>query len=365
MKIFIEESALPFALSQEVIAKFPYEVIPSSEKFKWELLPEEELISVGKKRLFLVNFKGEFLKPCPGTKNYLCCGYRIFHIGEGCPLDCSYCILQLYLNRPGLKIWANLLEDGFTKLINFLEESKKRKSVTRLGTGEFTDSLALEAITGISEKLINLWLKYDPYGVLELKTKVFLPEVFYQKTKGTPKVIFAWSVNTEKIISEEEKGTASLEARLKSALLAVKHGFSVAFHFDPMIYYEGAEEDYPRVLEKILNLLPLEKIAWISLGTLRFPKPLKDIAQRRFPESKIYSFEFVEGLDLKLRYFIEIRKKLYRAMAKLIKSTKKEVTYYFCMESERIWREVLDANFHDSAELKDLLDRTAKKLCSL
>lgn len=364
MEIWIEEPALLYSLSQEILKKdYPFKIISSYEDFKWESLSFPELITLGKKRLFLLKHKGRFFRPCPGTKNYLCCGYQIFHFGEGCPLDCSYCILQVYFNRPGLKIWANLVEEGFKELERILEKSKIEQKVLRIGTGEFADSLALEELTGVSEKLINFWEEKNPLAVLELKTKVFLSESFFAKFKPNPKIIFAWSVNTEKIIKEEEKFTASLSARLKSAKFAVEKGFSCAFHFDPVILYEDAEKEYPQVLEKILNTFPLKKIAWISLGTLRYPKELKEIAEKRFPNTKIYSQEFIEGLDGKRRYFIEVRKKLYHSFKKLIKEVQKEVVFYFCMESQRIWEEILEEKTFSSTKLKEKLDKSALKLC--
>ncbi len=366
MEIFVEKSALPYALTQEILKRYPhYEIIPSYEAFKWEILPEEELITLGKRRLFIMEFKGDFVKACPGTKNYLCCGYQIFHIGEGCPLDCSYCILQLYLNRPGLKVWGNLLENGLKALEEFLEAQKRNGNVVRIGTGEFTDSLALEGITHISEKLIHFWKEKDPYGVLELKTKVSLSKEFFERLEGDPRVIFAWSVNTEKIISSEEKGTAPLSARLESAKRAIERGFTVAFHFDPIIFYPEGEKEYPLVLERILNTIPLDKIAWISFGTLRYPKVLKEIALKRFPHTTIYSFEFIEGLDQKKRYFVDVRKSLYKAFQKLLQDTMDKVTYYFCMESERIWEEVLGIPLKTSKEVAQRLDRVAQKLCLL
>ncbi|MFN4132616.1 MAG: hypothetical protein ACK4GE_06020, partial [Caldimicrobium sp.] len=185
MKIFIESSALSFQLTQDIIREFPnFEVIKTYQDYIWNFEDYRDLISVGKKILFIINFKGNFIKACPGTKNYICCGYQIFHIGEGCPLDCSYCILQLYLNSPGLKIWGNLIEIGFEELKNFLKLRKQQKKVVRIGTGEFTDSLALENITHISERLIHFWEEEDPFGILELKTKVALKEDFFKKLKG-------------------------------------------------------------------------------------------------------------------------------------------------------------------------------------
>jgi len=363
MEIFIEESALSFQLTKNILKNYSAKIITSYENFKWEEKPFYELVSLGKKRLFLINYKGNFFRDCPGTKIYFCCGYKIFHFGEGCPLDCSYCILQAYLNRPGLKIWANLIENGLSELEKILDEHKKQKKVLRIGTGEFADSMALESIGNVSEILINFWKEKDPLAVLELKTKVAISENYFSKFKPDPRIIFAWSVNTEKIIKEEEKGTASLEKRFESAKKAINSGFTVAFHFDPIIFYEDAEKEYPQVLEKILNTIPPEKIAWISLGTLRYPKELKIIAEKRLPKTKIYSQEFIEGLDEKKRYFINLRKKIYISFKKLIDEVKDLVTFYFCMEGERIWEEILDKRINSSFEVKLLLDKVALKLC--
>ncbi len=364
MEIFVEESALSHSLTQEVLKKeYPVKIISSYKDFEWEWVPFSELITLGKRRLFLVNYKGRFFRACPGTKNYICCGYHIFHFGEGCPLDCSYCILQSYFNRPGLKVWANLIEDGFQEMEKILKDAQRKKRILRIGTGEFADSLALEPIVEIAEKLIYFWEEKKPFAVLEFKTKVSISQEFWNKFKGNPKVIFAWSVNTEKIIKEEERNTASLEARLESAKNAVKSGFTCAFHFDPIVFYEGAEKEYPQVLEKILNNFPLEKIAWISLGTFRYSKDLKKIVEKRFPHSKIFSEEFIEGVDGKKRYFIEIRKKLYQSFKKLMKEVQNQVVFYFCMENERLWEEVLEEKYFSSEKLAKRLDEVAFKLC--
>ncbi len=364
MEVIVEKSALPYSLTQKIIEKYPYSVISSYENFPWEPKPYADLLSIGKKRLFIMHYKGKFFRKCPGTKNYFCCGYKIFHFAEGCPLDCTYCILQCYFNRPGIKLWGNLLEDGLKELEDVLNWYKKEKKVLRIGTGEFADSMALEPICNVSETLINFWQVKDPYAVLELKTKVALSEEYYKKFKPDPRIIFAWSVNTEKIVKNEEKMAASFEKRLESAKLAVKHGFTVAFHFDPIIFYPDAEKEYPKILERILNKIPPERIAWISLGTLRYPKELKEIAEARFPETKIYSYEFIEGLDGKKRYFIDLRKKLYNSFKTIIKSVENQVTFYFCMERERTWEEVLEKNISGSDGVAAILDRVAIKLCN-
>ena len=83
---------------------------------------------LGKENLELASFPGEFLKPCPGTRGYICCGYQILQVGRGCPLDCSYCILQAYFEAQHQVVFINLREK-----ISALAGIMDRQPDSRLG----------------------------------------------------------------------------------------------------------------------------------------------------------------------------------------------------------------------------------------
>ena len=51
--------------------------------------------------------KGRFIKPCPGTPKHVCCGYWIIDFAHGCPLECSYCILNYYYGRGNITLYRN------------------------------------------------------------------------------------------------------------------------------------------------------------------------------------------------------------------------------------------------------------------
>ena len=63
-------------------------------------------------------------------------------------MDCSYCILQAYFNQPFIRLFVNT-EEIFLKLKTFVDTHPEE--IIRLGTGEFTDSLALDHLTGFSD----------------------------------------------------------------------------------------------------------------------------------------------------------------------------------------------------------------------
>ena len=180
-------------------------------------------IQKGKEVLYLTRNKGAFIRDCPGTRSYTCCGYKILHIGTFCTMDCSYCILQAYFHPPLLQFFVNH-ED----MVSELAQEFKKPAISRIGTGEFTDSMIWEYGTDLSALLVPLF-GGQTRAVLELKTKT----TDIQRLKHLShnrKTICAWSLNTERVIREQERNTASLDARLRAAanlrILGISAGIS-------------------------------------------------------------------------------------------------------------------------------------------
>lgn len=285
--------------------------------------------------LYLKEYKGRFLRFCPGTSHYRCCGYRIFHIGENCPLNCSYCILKAYFQDQVLKVWANMdrLE---AELAHEFEAHPER--LYRAGTGEFTDSLALEAVTGLTADLVSFLERY-PNVCLELKSKVVDLSWMEQVTR-TDRVLPAWSLNAPDIAAHEEIGAASLEERLQAAMECARSGFRVCLHFDPIIFYPGWESGYGRVVEMIGDYLRPEDIAYLSLGSFRCMPDLKEFIRRQWPDCTYIYQEFVTGLDGKLRLLRPLRVEQFRFLVDRLKGLGLDRQMYLCMESDEVWKAV-------------------------
>lgn len=312
----------------------------------------------GKETLYLTRNRGAFLKKCPGTRHYTCCGYKILHIGTFCYMDCTYCVLQTYFHPPILQYFVNH-ED----LMAELDAAFSQKKILRIGTGEFTDSLIWEQWTNISPVLIQRFAK-QKHAVLELKTKTSAIDRLHGLNHHR-KTIAAWSLNTGRIIQTEERATASLAARLKAAASCEAWGYPLAFHFDPLILYDGCEEEYSRVIENLYSQVSAESIVWFSLGTLRFPPSIKTVIQRRFPDSKIIYEEFIKGPDGKMRYFQPLRISLYRKIIACIRDHAPETMIYLCMENDEVWRKSLGFVPDDRGGLTHMLNVSAARHCHL
>ena len=364
----------------------------------------DDPIAKGKQTLYITENHGAVIKKCPGTSHYTCCDYTILHTGTFCTMDCSYCILQAYFHPPVLQYFM-----GQEKIFAALDELFAQNKTFRVGTGEFTDSLIWEKISDLPAKLVkkfagqknsrqNLSIKscssdsssiLKNFSILELKTKTVNIESL-RNIDHNRKTVIAWSLNTPSVIKSEERDTASLNARLKAAKRCERWGYRLAFHFDPLVIYDGCESDYKEVIQSIFEGVPNsepifnkykadskhedecsrkykndgttgihpESIVWISIGTFRFMPPLKQIIEKRFPNSKIPYGEFITGLDNKMRYFKPLRIALYQKIVSFIREYAPDVLIYFCMEDQEVWNKSLGFFPQIEGELGEMLDKS-------
>lgn len=359
-QLFVDAAVASAPLAQAIAARMRLApvVVDNVQDVYSVLAQADDPIGKGKEVLFLTNNKGAFVKACPGTRCYTCCDYKILHVGSFCLMDCSYCILQTYFHPPVLQYFVN-----HDDLLAELERLLAERRLYRVGTGEFTDSLIWELWTDLSQQLVPRFGR-QRHAVLELKTKTTAVEGLADLPHRC-KTIMSWSLNTPAVIQSEERGTAALDARLRAATQCQEWGYPLAFHFDPMVIYDGCEDDYRHVLERLFNRIEARNIVWISLGTFRFIPGLKPIVQARFPQSKIVYGEFIAGLDGKMRYFKPLRIALYRRVASWIREFSSEVVVYLCMEDDEVWHKALGFVPTERGGLARMLDKAAVAHCGL
>jgi len=336
----------------------PVVIVQNVQEIFDSLASSDDPVQKAKTILFLTRNKGPFVRPCPGTRIYTCCGYQILNIGTFCSMDCSYCILQSYFHPPVLQYFVN-----HDRLFLELDHLFSKKKITRIGTGEFTDSMIWELWTDLSSRLVPKF-SMQSRAVLELKTKTTAIDGL-RHLRHNRKTIVAWSLNTDRVIKNEEFHTASLSARLRAAAACESWGYPLGFHFDPLLIYEGCEEEYREVVQKLFSSVSPGNIVWISIGSFRFMPSLKPVIQKRFPKSKIIYGEFISGLDGKMRYFKPLRIELYRKIISWIREQAPEVLIYFCMEDDEVWQKSMGFIPRDRGGLPKMLDNSAVSICDL
>lgn len=315
--------------------------------------PPTEEWRTGKRRLHLTPKKGESLHSCASMDpRYICCNMAVLEAVSNCPFNCTYCFLQSYLNDTTVKVVAD---------VDALMAEVREKTTAdlgrlwRIGTWELGDSLALEDLTGSAGSLIRAFAEL-PNALLELRTK----SACVESILGLPhagRTVVGWTMNPSEVITLEERGTASVDERLRAMAKVVAAGYMVSLHFDPMILHDGWERGYNELFDAIFDTVSAEHVAWISVGALRFNPEMKKLIVANYPATRVTIPEMVLGPDGKVRYVKPLRVQMFHLAAERIAGWAPATDppfVYLCMERWDVWRKVLGHHPRDAAHLDAL-----------
>ena len=307
-------------------------------------IPEEHR---NQRTVYVGRIGGRAVRPCPGTHGHVCCNYRTADLYIGCSLGCSYCIMKSYLNTAPLTVVPE--PERIVEGIRELAASNPDRRV-RVGTGEVGDSLLLDPLFDLSREIVTGVA--DLANVeFEMKTKTdFVDHLADVRPKGN--AIIGFSLNPPELQREEEGFSATLDERIDAAHRAVAAGYRVTFHFDPIIAHSKTWwEAYRDVIGRLAGF-PSERIAWVSLGTIRFTPALREEMEER-----PYLFdEFVPARDKKHRYLQRRRTRIYRAMEQELHRLHPELAVYLCMESAAVWKRVYGELPHSVSTVRSLFE---------
>jgi len=355
--LFLEDGVSEYPLVQEILSRLPG--VPRQTFQDISLLTEQmkssqyDVFGEGKKRLALCRFKGSFLKKCPGiSPGMVCCNYYIVNLSKNCIYDCSYCFLQDFLGNNPMQVAYVNVEDLLGELEEVFTQYPDRNF--RVGTGELTDSLALDTIVPYTATLLPFFNRQSN-AVLELKTKSDQIANLLNHPDPT-NIIVSWSLNPQTIIDQEEKGTPGLAQRLESARACLDKGYRIGFHFDPIILIPGWEEAYRELVYILCDTLPIDKVAWVSLGSFRYRPSLKSIIKNRHPETRLFTSEHLPSKDGKFRYLRPLRNQAYETIRGYLMSRSQELNIYLCMETQEIWEGVTGKTPRSDKKLDQFFD---------
>ena len=323
-RVYVEKGVVESPYMRRAAEQLPGVPIHTVQSRKQ--IPQKDL---NRHTLFVGGPRGKTVTRCPGSRGHICCNYITVDLYLGCTLGCGYCIMESYLNFSPLTVYLEP-EESVARL---QELARQNNDITiRAGTGEVGDSLLLDPLFGLSEVFIT-GLSSFANVYFELKTKThFVDHILNVEQKGN--AVIGFSVNPQAYIDAYEPNASTLSERLEAAGKALGAGYKLAFHFDPIFFSENWEEEYLGLVQA-LSPLPSERIAWISLGTMRYTPGLK---QKLGEQAFLYE-EFVPCRDGKFRYPQKLRFPIYRTLYEAL-SRELSAPIYLCMESPAIWRTV-------------------------
>ena len=276
------------------------------------------------------------LGECPvASVKTRCCNLKTLDAVINCGFDCSYCSIQSFYHDNRILFHKGLKE----KLQNLKLDPDKS---WHIGTGQSSDSLMWGNREGVLESLMTFAAE-NPNVILELKTKSDNVSEFLDLPVPT-NVLATWSLNTPTIIAAEERLTASLERRLEAARRTADRKIPVGFHFHPMVWYQGWEEEYTRVIEKVTEMFSPDEVVTISFGTLTYIKPVLKLLRKRPIRSKILQMPLEEAAG-KWSYPLSIKEDLFQTAYRAFSPWHGKVFFYLCMEDPSLWNTVFGREY--------------------
>lgn len=287
---------------------------------------------------------------CPvASEKTVCCNLRTIDSVETCAFGCSYCTIQTFYSDK--VVFEGRLKE---KLQDIRLDPNRRYHI---GTGQSSDALVWGNHNGMLDHLCD-FARRHPNALLEFKTKS-ANIAYFLDNDLPPNILCSWSLNPQTIIDHEEHFTISLKKRLTAARQVAERGVKVAFHFHPIIIYDGWREEYPAIARQIMDLFQPNEVLFVSFGSVTFIKPvIKEIRRKGLP-TRILQMELVADPHGKLTYPDEIKIEKFRLMYQTFQPWRKKVFFYLCMEKPDIWKETLGFVYGTNEEFEQALLKNA------
>ena len=317
--IYVEEELLGGEEVQAILKKFPKAKLIPIRHYKdlFNRRKQNRALQEKSRKLILSRKEGQRIYPgAPVCQSFSESSFYYASLLMNCPFHCEYCYLQGMYPSANLVLFLNL-EDYFSDCQRLIKE----KGSLYLCISYDTDLLALEELYPYVERF-SRFLEEESGLRIEVRTKAGGESLFRRIRKmhlsedAKKRLIFAFTLSPEKIVSEAEHGTAGLTGRLKAVKMAMEEGFTLRLCFDPMLYHADWERLYSALLEKVFREIPMEKLYDVSVGSFRISESYLKIMTKSCGTSPYTSFpyentdgyyHYPKELLLKMEGFLEQR----------------------------------------------------------
>ncbi len=235
--------------------------------------------------------------------------------------------------------------DKYNAVINNLHNyyNENTKKPLWINIGEYSDIVALEHIGGYVNHFMDLIEKDKELRVCFYTKSANINNLLTRA--GDNRVMVVMNLNTPRVINKYERHTASLANRIEAVqkLLETKQ-FKVYLTVEPIIRYDGSEEDYISLVRKIKDEIELQNnnLVTIKFGGVRYRNELATQITSNHPNTDLFSKigELVdpEGTDERLRYNPEYREEIYRKLMCEIPEIKEK--FMLGCEFSKLWKKL-------------------------
>ncbi|MGL4569536.1 MAG: spore photoproduct lyase [Clostridium sp.] len=245
-KVVFDEKVLQYPLGTELLKRFKESDIEVLVNKGGRVLGKRDdsdakNFFLGKRTLVIGVRKITEFQSCKPSANYQ------LPLLSGCSGMCEYCYLNTQLGkRPYTKIYVNV-DEILNKAFKYVEERKPEKTVFE--GAATSDPIPTEKYTGALRKTIER-IGENEFSYFRFVTKFSeIDSLIGVKHNGHTTIRF--SLNTNKIIDEFEKGTDSFEERVNAAKKLYNDGYKIGFIIAPVFLYDEWKDDYLKLISKI------------------------------------------------------------------------------------------------------------------
>lgn len=285
-RILFEKEAMNYELGKRIYQQFitnkEVEIIELRGNKIKENIPGEDLYQIyreGKRTLVVGVKKGGSFQSCKPSAHYQ------LPLMSGCIGQCQYCYLNTNLgDKPYMRINVNL-EQILEKAQEYIME--RLPDITIFEGSATSDPVPVEPYSHALQRTIEYFSRSE-HGRFRFVTKFTdvdtLLDVDHQ---GHTEIRF--TLNTNHVIREYEKGTPSMEKRMEACYKVLNAGYPTGFILAPVFLYEGWKEDYKNLLNTLKSKLPAVTLHPLTFEVIshRYTTRAKNVITEVFPDNTL------------------------------------------------------------------------------
>ena len=287
--IYVEERAYGYSLTGKILAKIPDAHVIKIKHYKDVFDRKRQNAPLQKEHqalIIAVRDGNRIFKGAPVCQSF---GQPAFYYASSmmnCPFDCEYCYLKGMYPSSNMVVFVNL-EDYRADV-----EEKLKEGPMYVCASYDTDLLAMNGLTGHADFWKETALEHEDL-LVELRTKAAV-----EVKDSIPNVIYAFTLSPEEVVTDLERYTAPLSARISAAAKALEAGAKVRLCFDPIIKITGWKEAYEKLIGEAASGIDFGKLTDVSVGTFRISGDYLNKMRRAYPGSKTawYSYVIKDGV---------------------------------------------------------------------
>ncbi len=273
-RIIFEKKSLEYEIGKKIYMKFKdnenIEMINMSSTSIKKHIPNEDLqqfYQEGKSTLVVGVKKGFKFQSCKPSAHYQ------LPLLSGCTGQCQYCYLNTNLSdKPYIKVNVNI-DDILDKAQNYIDE--RLPDVTIFEGSATSDPVPVEPYTTLLKQTIEFFAESEN-GRFRFVTKYDdIDELLDIEHNGKTEIRF--TINTQKVITDFENRTASINKRIEASRKVMSAGYPVGFIIAPVFMYDGWKEDYREMMIQLSEKVPTE---------IKYPLTFEVISHRYTPKAK-------------------------------------------------------------------------------